>query len=116
MTRWRPMGWSVLFLFALLAASFLSGTMAATADWTQLSPAASPPPRSAQAMAYDPDHGKLVVFGGYDATHYLSETWTFDGARWTLESPRTSPPARAAGTMVFDAVSHEIVLFGGYNG
>jgi hypothetical protein len=50
-----------------------------TASWVQLSPASSPPARSYVAMTYDPASGKIIMFGGFDGTGYLNDTWTFDG-------------------------------------
>src|SRR5512140_329297 len=85
-------------------------------SWKRLLPAASPTPRAAHAMAFDPVSGKVVLFGGYDATTYLSETWAFDGTTWTRESPPVSPPPRAAASMAYDAVTGQLVMFGGYDG
>src|SRR5436190_18204441 len=94
----------------------------ATADgrrperWVRLSPATSPPARSYLAMTYDPASGKIVMFGGFDGTGYLNDTWTFDGVSWILVATDTPPPARAAAQMAYDSVTHKVVLFGGYNG
>ncbi len=84
--------------------------------WTKLSPAASPTARAACAAAYDPVRGKIVLFGGYDASTYLSETWTFNGSTWTKENPSTSPPPRAASVMAYDGPTQQIVMFGGFDG
>ena len=60
------------------------------------------------------DHQRAVLFGGFDGTNYLADTWTWDGTTWTEQTPATSPPARAGATMeYFDG---QVVLFGGYNG
>src|SRR5947208_14049577 len=94
----------------------------ATADgrrperWVRLSPATSPPARSYLAMTYDPASGKIVMFGGFDGTGYLNDTWTFDGVTWTLVATDTPPPARAAAQMAYDGVTRQVVLFGGYDG
>jgi galactose oxidase-like protein/Kelch motif protein len=84
--------------------------------WTHLLPSTSPPPRAAQATAYDPVSRKVVMFGGFSGSAYLSDTWTFDGTSWTKQVPAVAPPARAAGSMAFDAVTNTVILFGGYNG
>jgi len=84
--------------------------------WVQLSPASSPPPRSYLAMTYDAASGKVIVFGGYDGTGYLNDTWTFDGISWTQVIASPSPPPRAAAQMAYDSVTQKVVLFGGYDG
>ncbi len=113
---------------ALLVIFVLSAPQVAAADavppsssnWTQLLPINLPPTRAAAAMAYDPDSGTLVLFGGFrdvgDQVVYLNDTWLFDGNTWTDVTRNAAPPVRAAAGMAFDAVTHEIVLFGGYNG
>jgi hypothetical protein len=87
-----------------------------TASWVQLSPASSPPARSYVAMTYDPASGKIIMFGGFDGTGYLNDTWTFDGVTWTQVAVSHSPPVRAAAQMAYDSITRKVVLFGGYNG
>jgi hypothetical protein len=102
--------------FALVLPSFAATSSNPRCSWLLHPPASSPGPRAAFASAYDPVSHKVVIFGGYDAATYLSETWTYDGTTWMLESPPSSPPARAAATMAFDAPTQKLVLFGGYDG
>ena len=87
-----------------------------SASWVQLSPASSPPARSYLAMTYDPASGKIIMFGGFDGTGYLNDTWTFDGVTWAQVAVSHSPPVRAAAQMAYDSVTRKVVLFGGYNG
>ena len=47
-------------------------------DWTQKSPAHSPPPRYWMGMADDTASDRVVLFGGS-----LGDTWTWDGTDWT---------------------------------
>jgi hypothetical protein len=87
-------------------------------DWTQRSPANSPPARSGHALAYDSVRGVLVLFGGLnlDANgdpHFLSDTWEWDGWDWTHRSPANHPLARAAHALAYDSVRAATVLFGG---
>src|SRR5438477_12793832 len=84
--------------------------------WIQLSPSASPPPRSYLAMTYDPVSGKIIMFGGDDGRRYLNDTWAFDGTTWTHLHTRGLPLARAAAQMAYDAVTQKVVLFGGFKG
>ena len=86
------------------------------AFWVELSPANSPPARSYLAMTYDAASRKVIVFGGFDGTTYLNDTWTFDGISWTQVAVSPSPPVRANAQMAYDSVTHKVVLFGGYNG
>jgi len=100
----------------LLAAGLSVSASAGDLTWTQLFPATSPSPRSIAAMAYDPVSQKIVLFGGYDGTQYLNDTWTFDGSNWTEISAATAPPARTNASMAFDRDGAKLVMFGGYDG
>src|SRR5215216_3827659 len=101
---------------AIMFASTAVAAPSTSAQWVQLTPTNSPPARSYLAMTYDPDSGKIMMFGGLDGTGYLNDTWMFDGITWTQVSVSHSPPPRAAAQMAYDSVSHKVVLFGGYNG
>ncbi len=81
--------------------------------WTQLSPAASPSPRSNySAMVYDSDRQVMVMFGGSQAGVRLGDTWEFDGNNWTLAAT-TGPAGRVGHAMAYDRARHQTVLFGG---
>src|SRR6266487_5517423 len=67
-------------------------------------------------MTYDPTGAKVVMFGGFDRTGYLNDTWTFDGITWSRVATPVAPPRRAAAQMAYDASIQKVVLFGGYNG
>ena len=82
--------------------------------WTQLNPATAPSPRGFATMAYDPDTGQLVLFGGAGGSGDLGDTWTWDGTTWTQLSPATSPPSREQASMAYDPTTGQLVLFGGY--
>jgi hypothetical protein len=82
-------------------------------NWTQKSPATSPPPRSGAAMAYDATNSQTVLFGGYIGGN-LNDTWVWDGTDWTQKSPATSPSARFGPAMAYDATNSQMVLFGGF--
>src|SRR2546423_1241156 len=100
-------------VMALLAASSAVAATRSSKNWVHLSPNISPPARSYLAMTYDPASGKVVMFGGYDGTGYLNDTWTFDGTSWSRVQTPLSPPARAASQMAYDAITQKVVLFGG---
>jgi hypothetical protein len=73
-------------------------------------------PRGGSTMAYDPDIGKIVLFGGSDAVWppHLTDTWLYDGSSW---QPGPAAPAgltaREGAQMVYDPDIHSLVLFGG---
>ena len=109
----------------LFGAQVSTGPLADTwnwngSNWTQLHPAASPLPRYAESMAYDPATHQLLMFGGftfgYGPFGALGDTWTWSGSTWTQLSPATSPPARYGASMTFDAATGQLLLFGGVNG
>ena len=52
-------------------------------NWSQRFPAASPPARSAAAMAYDAIRHQVVVFGGSGAGTIYGDTWVWDGTAAT---------------------------------
>src|SRR5206468_8793434 len=105
--------WSCI---AILGGSSATAAGPHTTGWIELCPPISPSPRSYLAMTYDPASDKIIMFGGFDGTTYLNDTWTFDGVTWTEVATNTRPPARAAAQMAYDSVTRKVVLFGGYDG
>lgn len=85
-------------------------------NWTQASPAVSPPPRGAASMAFDAAHSQMVLFGGIQpnsATARLGDTWLWDGTNWTQPTVSNGPSARDGQAMAYDAVHGQMVMFGG---
>jgi hypothetical protein len=83
--------------------------------WIEQQPATSPSsPDSNPAMAYDPDTGQLVLFGGASSDGQTNDTWTWNGSDWTQLFPATSPSSRNHSSMAFDPNLGELVLFSGY--
>ncbi len=85
------------------------------ANWAQLTPATSPSVRDGATIAYDPamNGGELVLFGGYNGTTTLSDTWAWTGSNWAFQSPATVPPARQLAAMAYDTATSQLLLFGG---
>ncbi|MGE3106984.1 MAG: GC-type dockerin domain-anchored protein [Phycisphaerales bacterium] len=81
-------------------------------EWTQLEPATTPPPRWFGAMTYDSQRDRLVMFGGFNPSGNLGDTWEFDGTDWALRST-TGPGPRRAVSMAYDSARGVTVLFGG---
>ncbi|HEX5062779.1 MAG TPA: DUF4215 domain-containing protein [Kofleriaceae bacterium] len=78
-----------------------------------LSPAASPPARSLQVLAYDAARQRVVMFGGHSGTTTFGDTWEWDGISWTQLFPAHSPPGRYDAAAAYDPKRHRVVLFGG---
>ena len=96
-----------------------------TKTWTQaqantLLPGSNQPSQRAGAqLVFDSNRGQVVLFGGYDGTNYLNDTWaySFNSSKWTrLNSSSCAsvslPACRAYGAIGRDT-SGQVVLFGG---
>ncbi len=72
----------------------------------------TPPVHTWGTLIYDPTLKKTVLFGGYNGSNYLNETWTWDGTSWNRVS-RNPPTARALAAMWYDPTLKKTVIFGG---
>lgn len=73
-----------------------------------------PSGRWLHAMTYDAARERTLLFGGYDGTRLLDDTWEWDGAQWWLRrSSRVAPLARTETAMAYDASRGRVVMFGG---
>jgi hypothetical protein len=67
----------------------------------------------------DDAHGRMLLFGGYNAAvsglggSTFNDTWLFDGSHWQQAAPPASPPARAMFGIATDTLRQRVVLFGG---
>ncbi len=92
--------------------------------WLPITTSTAPTPRGFSSMAYDPNWGALILFGGcYNgATCTSDETWQFNNGAWLNLTGLGSyfgyqtPPARGAAMMTYDALRQELLLIGGYGG
>lgn len=92
-------------------------------SWTLLAPATSPAVRFYAQMSYDASTGhttssSVVLFGGYNDTTALSDTWYWNGTTWTQLTPVTTPAARYQGAMAYDgnavhSTYQQVLMFGG---
>ncbi|MBI2945238.1 MAG: hypothetical protein HYY25_13675 [Candidatus Wallbacteria bacterium] len=80
-----------------------------------------PSQRYGHALAFDPDRGVVVLFGGTGTGGPFNDTWEWDGTKWSLQqantaSPGTDQPSRRyAHALAFDGVRRRVILFGGYD-
>jgi Galactose oxidase, central domain len=106
--------------YALLFGGFDPGTNAyvnatwtfGNNTWTALHLANSPPPRETATMAYDPNEGGVVMFGGDAGGSDFDDTWLFGPEGWT-PIVGSAPSAVFLPSMAYDATDSAIVLFGG---
>lgn len=82
--------------------------------WAKKTPATSPPPRAQHALAFDPNRGKVLLFGGTeDGVPYRDDLWEWDGQNWAaLAAPRPSVGS-ARDQMVTDTARGLVVLVRG---
>ncbi|MCX5976760.1 MAG: hypothetical protein NTV33_08050, partial [Coprothermobacterota bacterium] len=91
------------------AYDFASNTWINRSSWSE------PPARYNNAMAYDSQNGKVILFGGSGSEGDLNDTWAYDYAAdtWTNRNPVSSPPARSNHAMAYDSQNGKVILFGG---
>jgi hypothetical protein len=65
-----------------------------TNQWQRPQLPSEPPPRCNGALVYDASSQSIVLFGGYDQSAALNDTWVFDTQtdRWDRREPEISPP------------------------
>jgi hypothetical protein len=83
-------------------------------NWTQQSPATSPPGRFLASMAYDAATGTVVLFGGVSGI-LRRDTWTWNGSTWTKQHPAVRPSGGDGSPMAYDAATGTVVMFGSAN-
>ncbi len=71
-----------------------------------------PPFHHFASLAYDPTLKKTVLFGGFDGTNYLDQTWTWDGTSWAQQRNKPAP-ARALASIWYDPTLKKTVIYGG---
>ena len=74
-----------------------------------------PSPRMGHAMVYDSARGNVVLFGGWDASGTMGDTWEWDGTSWTQRNV-SGPSARFGHAMTYHSQLKRTVLHGGKAG
>ncbi len=72
-----------------------------------------PPARTNVAMAYMPNLGEAVLFGGAGSVDFLADTWTWRAGCWTLRQISVAPSPRTGMAMAYDPSRQMVVAFGG---
>jgi hypothetical protein len=83
--------------------------------WTRYaSKESSPGALEGALMAYDAEHGNIVLFGGSTPDLEIhGDTWTWDGQGW-LHISDAGPAPRFPGGLVYDAARQEILMYSGH--
>jgi len=86
-----------------------------TNSWTQMNPLAKPSKRIGHSMVYDSNSDQVILFGGWNTTHFFADTWVYDLTTniWMQVNPVNPPSPRNFQSMVCDSNSDRIILFGG---
>ncbi len=87
-----------------------------TGEWIKKTPAISPSPRRGHALATVFGDDKVVLFGGWNDSDYLNDTWIYDLSEdsWTsVPSSGNEPPGRHSHAMAGVPDTDQVVLFGG---
>ena len=108
-----------------------NGSTGTKATWTNLNPSGDVPhKRSGQSMIYNPDTGKVILFGGCPGATLegstvteqkytaFNDTWAYDPSAntWTnLEPSGDVPSAREQYSMAYDSGTGKVIVFGGYD-
>lgn len=86
-------------------------------DWQYFTPAHAPSNRMGHSMAFDPNLGQVVLFGGLQlGGPFRNDTWTWNGTDWTELTPAAAPSPRGDQAMATDRARGRVVMFGGYDG
>jgi hypothetical protein len=81
--------------------------------WAALRPADGqlPSARSRGFTAYDPDHQRILLFGGQGGgAPQLRQVWGWSGGRWTRLPDAPIAATASDGAMAYDATRHQLVL------
>lgn len=75
----------------------------------------SPSKRGRHVMAFDSTRQRAVLFGGWNGSSALGDTWTWDGSAWTSR-PAPAPSPRFWASMCHDPDRGVTTLYGGQTG
>ncbi len=106
-----------LCLFILVLTIFIStdtfgsegNSLALEGDWRKLN-VSGPSARRGSEMVYDSERNVAVLFGGYDGTQFLNDTWEWNGQQWNQITTSASPSPGSDNPMAFDSVRGKVVM------
>ncbi|MCK6422504.1 MAG: Ig-like domain-containing protein, partial [Aquabacterium sp.] len=86
-----------------------------TNTWVNMSPTTAPTPRAQHLMAYDDEHGVVVLFGGGAGGSETNDTWVYHypSNTWTPLAPASAPAPRRLGQIAYNPVTRQTIIFGG---
>ncbi|HTT35207.1 MAG TPA: PKD domain-containing protein, partial [Thermoplasmata archaeon] len=65
------------------------------------------------SLAYDAADGYVLLFGGFSASGYHEDTWTFANGTWSnISASLSAAPPGASYRAAYDAISHDAVFYG----
>jgi hypothetical protein len=105
--------------FAYATQQYLQDTWAwdgGTSTWSRVKMTKSPPSGSGAMLFTDPNTGRAMMFGGYNANHQIpayNVTWRFTGTGWQKLHPATTPIPRGWGVTCLDSKRNNVVMTGG---
>jgi hypothetical protein len=85
-------------------------------DWQEIKTSVAPAGRILHAMAYDEKLGKVILYGGQNASGNLADLWEWDGTTWHRLCPVCNPAARFGHKMIYDTQRGRIIVYGGQDG
>jgi cysteine-rich repeat protein len=96
---------------------FFVGDIAEGDSWI---PGPSPPlgltPRGQHSMAYDGATGRVILFGGFDGSKVLGDTWFLEADGWVRVPTSSALGPRGSSAMIYDSTLGKVILFGGVIG
>lgn len=90
--------------------------------WSDVTSVTNPPPgRYGHTAAWDPDYGRMLVFGGDEGFRRSDDVWILrlhdqQPAWFATTLPGPKPTGRMWHSMVFDPARSRVMVFGGENG
>ncbi len=98
-------------------------TTAGPPTWTQIVPTnLGPAGRTTHSAVYDAASNDMTIYGGYNGSALLSDTWVLSNANgqggnstWTQINPSTPGTTRRYHSAIYDPVHNQMNVFGGVN-
>ena len=88
---------------ATIVACFCAVVSAQT-EWIEPMKGRGPIPRVSHSLVFDSQRGKVVRFGGRDASRYLQDLWELNATGWVLRMASGGPVAVPTMPMAFDSL------------